>query len=406
MMPRMNLEKPEWVEELVGVIPSNNPRVAGPCALSGTLILLDGHRVLYVIEGLQRYMDKWLKVVVWDIWFSDPYETIYDLTVGDGKPLYCASNGVKRFVVWGMWGSPNERECKAYDDVSKPSIVHGKPLYCATHQHKQFVVWGEKEYPAYGGVRDISIVDGKPLYCAYRDGKSFVVWGEKEYPAYDDIRDLTFACGQPLYHAERCATEETRVHFVVWGDKKGKVYDWISELSFTGGKPLYCAQDGARCFIVWGEQEYRVYDGVYNLSFADGKPLYRAQRKGKELVVWGEEESKPYDKVWFPTCANSKPLYYAWRDGEDFVVWGEQEHGAHGSHHRSVENVRDLALVGEKPLYRASYGIGADTEYCVVWGNEESPHYTEVLALHVEGDKIVFGARVGPEIYRVSRRIA
>ena len=42
----------------------------------------------------------------------------------------------------------------------------------------------------------------------------------------------------------------------------------------------------------------------------------------------------------------------------------------------------------------------------VVHGTDEGRRWDEVFSLRVEGDEIVYGARKGRRVYRVSRQIA
>lgn|GEM_PF-6918757 len=59
-------------------------------------------------------------------------------------------------------------------------------------------------------------------------------------------------------------------------------------------------------------------------------------------------------------------------------------------------------LADSKPLYCAKRG---DKEF-IVHSTDEGHGYDKVFFLHVEGDEIVFGARKGRKLYRVSKKIA
>lgn len=240
-------------------------------------------------------------------------------------------------------------------------------------------------------VRDLQLAGTRPLYAARRGSEWVVVLGEDAEGAYDEVSDLAFDGRWPFWRAVA-----DRGEFVVFGGHEGRTYDKVKELYLFEGEPFYVAARGSSVFTVHGSEEGPRFISEVAL-FREKHDLLLVVRAQSEAMLHGErtEPTRGRGPMDGALCTPfDHPFFTEERGGQLFVAWGEREQ-------MLFDEVSDLISVLERPLYRARLG----TREMVAWGSELTKPFDQTFSLHREGDHIVFGARSGKDLVRVSRRI-
>lgn len=350
-------------------------------------------------------------------WIETPVGTLPREDVGrhsrlalvEGKPLYILKDAIrsKNRVVWGAHSSP------WYDHIEEgPDVVDGNVAYLALRNDgKRIAVWGNEKSRPFGGINFFSVAEGKMLYSAtyHKEDPSdeFIVWGDTRSQTYKGIASLAYVGGALLFVADAELTHNPS--YVVWGDIVSRRFDWVGDCDVTvvKGKPLFVGYRDDIPHIVWGDMETKCADGydtakmphVTDDGFTYAASVTEGPRK-YATVVWNGVEGAFCDEVRDLVVVGSRPLYSAWETSEDgstkwcTVVWGTRENG-------SYEDVHSIRSAEDVPLYCAM----RDGEWFVVWGKEEGQGYDEVFSLEVKDGLISYGARKGRRIYRVTRKI-
>ncbi|MBI4276397.1 hypothetical protein HY629_01005, partial [Candidatus Uhrbacteria bacterium] len=162
---------------------------------------------------------------------------------------------------------------------------------------------------------------------------------------------------------------------VVWGGAEGPKFERIPTVTVVNRCPLYAGQRGDEWTIMWDDEVTPRMHGIEitRLTHAEGKFLYQATEHClKTFIVYGDTEYPVYSKIQVP-----------WVDAEGRV------------------RPEAPVVVNGKPFYAAE----RDGQWRVVHGDDEGKLYDEIFSLMFDGTHIVYGARRGRKLFRVTRRI-
>lgn len=342
-----------------------------------------------------------------------PYDDMLwqSIKIVEEKPLYtvrCRSQHTSKKLSWYvLWGKEEFGPYNGYSSIERLVIHEEKPLFYARTHHFchdiEYVVWGKKVFGPYEKVKGPYSAHGAILYAA-RINYSWRVFlnGKRYSDPFLDIDSLQFAEGKPLYIARK-----ENGHFVYWGKRSYLgPHDFILRLSYVDGKPLCETQSGhvwknnvTQC-VFWGKERYtNLYSalGTLRLCSYERKPLFLIPYRGGFSVFWGKERIGRYrfPSHWVTglTIVADQPFVTIWNNMAGYFYWGKKRYGPYP----------DLGLRKAQSLFRKLLLVRSTNKVRVIWGNLHTKRYDEVFSFEVKDDHVLFFARVGRKIIKVTK---
>ncbi len=334
----------------------------------------------------------------------------FGFQVIDDVVLYEGTRADRELVVYG------EHSSHEFDEVSEvATAVDGKSLFVAEVGSNVFTVWGDwhKSTQAVNleDIRCLSVAGGKFLHIVEDNGvdKSTIVWGGEIIAAHHHVDFLSYIGGKLLYASKDKDHEWT----IVWGEKKFPVgrFNDMCHLEIVDGKPMCCGDlfDRGGSSIVWGDEVIAHHDHISRFMLAGGLPMYVADNESEYMVVHGADKYRTHARIWDLRWSGGKPLYCASSTEERnrFKTTADPSFIVHGTttHTTNYTEIDDPCCVGDTVVFRAQ--VNKNTQkFVVVVGNEESKQYDEIFELRVDGNTVIFHARKGRKLYRVTRTVS
>lgn len=271
----------------------------GPFRCAGKLSLVGG-KLLYCAE--QNFY-----FAAYGDWFSPFYDIVIMPMVANGVVAFCAYSAkhAKWHVVVGEQSGPD------FDSVSDLSVVDGKPVYRAQNQGRHFVVWGLLTSSSYDEVRFPSVANGLRLYAAKEFGSWYVIHGAQKSGPYAAVCELTSEQGVPLYVAQI----DDKTYRVIHGLWRSEPLEGARHPTYSEGRRLFGVKDGSQWFVkAGGGWESVRCDEIGSITFAAGAPLFTARVGDRWYIVHGQ--------VWL--CRSEQIIYHAVTGNVLTVVWRQK----------------------------------------------------------------------------------
>ena len=313
------------------------------------------------------------------------------------KLVYVAKKGTKEFVVI------NGKEGKEYDDIFwDPTFsLDSKQLaYGARKGKKMFIVVNNQEGKPYDRVRYIIFgPDSKKLaYIADKEGKELVVTNGKESKAYESVENLTFSPdSKRLAYVTRKEEKEgmnpwLREYVVVVNDQEGKVYNAIENLVFSPDSEKLAYVAGyleeneilvKKFFVVVDGREGKIYSKIVLFGPTVEKPLFSPDSKQLVFVAWDEYET--------PDGFHETRRF--------IVIDGKEEEVSY--------TIDSSTLTFSPDSKKLAYVASQREKSFVVVTGQKGKEYDKIwgISFSSDGKYIIYGAKIGNELWRIVDKI-
>jgi hypothetical protein len=328
------------------------------------------------------------------------FNYIAGLSVVDNKPLYIAKPGPDT-CYYAVWGNIRSKEYSSLTGFYPPRIFDGKMLFVANQRNqKQILVWGEQESEEFDRIdfrSSPTVVERKWLFHV-NEPKEFLVWGTKRTAEFKTIMLDVVACDGKLQYFTK-DQEGGRYTFRI-DDQAISTWDEYHAAGVINGNAAFIAQDNGDFYEVIGEKAKKIRGKFISgeAQIVKNKFVYaRQEETGKIFLVNGDQELPCSD---FPGIEWISRLIF----GDDYCIY----HALGKSGSAWFRNQEQLIFDMEDPKEYVSVvdvvnGIPVVFfGQSISWGKNRSPSFDEIFSVHHTDSRIVFGARKGRKIFRVT----